>query len=65
MEPYLSPAIVRVLKASFFQRPTSTGYQVLNKCVSSIEGLEEPELPIAMVALAATGVRSCCFSMIL
>lgn len=56
-EPFLNPAFIDVLKSSFFHRPTSVGYQILDKCMSSVKGLTEPELPMAMVALGATGVR--------
>jgi hypothetical protein len=55
-EPFLNPAFIEVLKASFFLRPMSVGSRIINQCTSSLEGHDERELPIAIVALAATGV---------
>ncbi|KAI0245598.1 hypothetical protein BJV78DRAFT_1287423 [Lactifluus subvellereus] len=56
MEPFLNPAFIQILKMSFFLRPTSIGSKIRDQFVSSIDGHDEPELPIAMVALVATAV---------
>jgi len=55
-KPYLSPSLVNVLKASFFHSMGDLGYKFSDEYKSSLEGREKLELPIAMVALAATGV---------
>jgi Domain of unknown function (DUF6532) len=58
-EPFLNPGLVETLKTAFFLRPKSIGYDILNKCGLSVDkdDRNEPELPVAIVALAAAGVR--------
>jgi Domain of unknown function (DUF6532) len=56
MEPFLNPAFIQILKMSFFLCPTSIGSKIRDQFISSLDGHNEPELPIAMVALVATAV---------
>ena len=53
-KPYRHPAIEATIRAAFFNR--RDGEDFLELCGSSLAGSEEPEVPIAMVALSATAV---------
>ncbi|KIM34909.1 hypothetical protein M413DRAFT_32927 [Hebeloma cylindrosporum] len=54
--PFLNDALIDILKTSFFATSTAVGFKFQNSYVSTVDGRTEPELPIAMVALAATGM---------
>ena len=45
-----------VIRLSFFNSPRAIGNQIIKKCVSTLDGHNEPELPMGVVALACTGV---------
>lgn len=49
----MHPAIVDTLKAAYFAKPSSLGYEYLDKFNA---GKQEPELPFPLIALSATGV---------
>ncbi|KAF8989237.1 hypothetical protein BDQ17DRAFT_1434597 [Cyathus striatus] len=53
---YLNPAILEMIKESFFQLPLSIGHEVVMKHNKKINRVDELKLPIAMVALGATAV---------
>jgi Domain of unknown function (DUF6532) len=57
--PFLNDALVDILKTSFFATGAAIGFKFQDAYISSIDGRTELELPIAMVALAATGVSPC------
>jgi uncharacterized protein DUF6532 len=45
-----------VIRLSFFNSPRAIGYQIIKECVSTLDGHNEPEVPMGLVALACTGV---------
>lgn len=53
---YLNPALIDLLRLAFFATPTGFGYKYKDTYVSSHPSQPEPELTIALVALAATAV---------
>ncbi|THU77632.1 hypothetical protein K435DRAFT_877594 [Dendrothele bispora CBS 962.96] len=55
-EPYRHPAIVEVIKQSFFQGPKSYGKQYDVNFMSSSETDKAKEIPTAMLALASVAV---------
>jgi uncharacterized protein DUF6532 len=57
--PFLNDALVDILKTSFFATGAAIGFKFQDTYISTIDGRTEPELPIAMVALVATGVSLC------
>ena len=61
-KPFQHPIIESTFKQTIFQKPTSFGFtQCIDLCESSLpEKPNEKELPMAMVALVATSVRSIC-----
>ena len=48
--------IIDVIRLSFFNSQQGIRYQMIKKCVSTLDGNNEPELPMGLVALACTGV---------
>ncbi|KAF8991494.1 hypothetical protein BDQ17DRAFT_1433065 [Cyathus striatus] len=54
--PYLNIAISETLKTSYFIHSSSIGHDVITQYNIEMDNIEEPELPIAMVALGATTV---------
>ncbi|KAG2745429.1 hypothetical protein P692DRAFT_20657383, partial [Suillus brevipes Sb2] len=58
-KPYKAPAILDTIGDAFFGDDTSMGTKFHEKFVSTVEDRQdERELPVAMVALAGTAVRS-------
>ncbi|KAG1789962.1 uncharacterized protein HD556DRAFT_1243016 [Suillus plorans] len=58
-KPYQAPAILDTIAEAFFVDNASVGVKFHEKLVSTVEDrLDERELPVAMVALAGTAVRS-------
>ncbi|KAH7926059.1 hypothetical protein BV22DRAFT_1119098 [Leucogyrophana mollusca] len=55
-EPFCHPAMIAVLKAAFFDGPTSLGMKCLDDFTSVVDDSDDPELPSAMVSLAATAL---------
>lgn len=55
---YLNPGIINILRASFFSSPGALGFHFKDRYVSSHPDRPEHELPISLVALAATGVST-------
>lgn len=55
-QPYRHPAIESIIQHAFFHGPSATTYDGIYH--SSISELDEPEVPIPMVALAATAVHA-------
>ena len=56
---YCNPAITKIIKALYFQsvpRKRALAARFQDKCVSSLEGRNEKELPPSMIAFVATGV---------
>ena len=56
-EMYQNPAITGVLRSAYFGSFTAMGHKYKDCYVSSHSDKLEPELPIPLVALVATGVR--------
>ncbi|KAG2107645.1 uncharacterized protein F5147DRAFT_774089 [Suillus discolor] len=58
-KPYQAPAILDTIAEAFFVDDTSVGVKFHEKLVSTVEDRpDERELPVAMVALTGTAVRS-------
>ena len=55
-QPYRHPAIESIIRHTFFHGSSTTTYDGIYR--SSIANLDEPEVPIPMVALAATAVSA-------
>jgi len=55
-QPYRHPAIESIVRHIFFHGSSATTYDGIYR--SSIPESDEPEVPIAMVALAATAVSN-------
>ncbi|KAH7905922.1 hypothetical protein BJ138DRAFT_1118043 [Hygrophoropsis aurantiaca] len=57
-KPYQHPAIIETLGEAFFDNKTSAGVKFHEHFTSTWDGSTDPELSVAMVALAATAVHA-------
>ena len=55
---YLNPGLINLIKAAFFNGPTTFGYKCKEHFVSLHPDRKEPELTMSIVVLGATAV--CC-----
>jgi hypothetical protein len=54
--PYLHPIIVEIIREIFFKNSSSFGAKFREYFTSSLDGRDEPELPMPLIAMVATCV---------